>query len=176
MPARSRGVCEPSLSGGPLRRHLPHNLHHAVSSVRDRMACAYRGFRSVLDNAGDGGRCHATTTGRNPRRDRKGNRGDPCEVRRPASSDVPRGGDVPGAGAAGEGIICIVLLIGFASVQNLTTPVHEVDRDRSRLGGVPKEFKKRTESTGARYDGPKPGLFPAAVIQLVSERIAREAP
>ena len=48
-------------------------------------------------------RCPAAPAGRDPRRDREGNRGDPGEVRRSAAADVSGGGDVPGAGAAGQG-------------------------------------------------------------------------
>ena len=48
-------------------------------------------------------RCPAAPVGRDPRRDREGDRGDPGTVRRPAAPDVSGGGDISGATEAREG-------------------------------------------------------------------------
>jgi len=49
-----------------------------------------------------------------------------------------------------------------------------VDALRRRLGEIPGEIKKETESIRARFADPQPRMFPVAVTFLVPARLARE--
>jgi len=48
------------------------------------------------------------------------------------------------------------------------------DALRARLHAIPAEIERETTAVRARYDSPKPRMFPVAVTLLVPERIARE--
>ena len=48
------------------------------------------------------------------------------------------------------------------------------DALRARLHAIPAEVERETTAIRARYDSPKPRMFPVAVSLLVPERVARE--
>jgi len=49
-----------------------------------------------------------------------------------------------------------------------------LDALRARLSTIPEEIERETGSIRARYDSPKPRMFPVAVTLLVPERLATE--